>query len=32
MNASWNDPHVFHYMHYSQLRIVSVALLLMTLI
>lgn len=32
MNASWNDPDVFHYMHYSQLNIVSVALLLMTLI
>ena len=32
MNASWNDPDVFHYMHYSQLRIVSVALLLMTLV
>jgi len=32
MNASWNDPDVFHYMNYSQLRIVSVALLLTTLI
>jgi hypothetical protein len=32
MNASWSDPDVFHYMRYSQLRIVSVALLLMTLI
>ena len=31
MNASRNDPDVSH-MHYSQLRIVSVALLLMTLI
>jgi hypothetical protein len=32
MNASWSDPDVFHYMRYSQLRIVSVALMLMTLI
>jgi hypothetical protein len=32
MNASWSDPDVFHYMRYSQLRIVSVALLLMSLI
>jgi hypothetical protein len=32
MNASWNDPDVFRYMRYSQLRIVSVALLLLTLI
>jgi hypothetical protein len=32
MNASWSDPDVFHYMRYSKLRIVSVALLLMTLI
>ncbi len=32
MNASWKDPEVFHYMRYAELRIVSVALLLITLI
>lgn len=32
MNASWNDPDLFRYIHYSQLRIASVALLLTTLI
>jgi hypothetical protein len=32
MNASRNDADTFRYMHYSQLRILSVALLLMTLI
>jgi len=32
LNASWNDPDTFRYMSYSQLRILSVGLLLMTLI
>jgi hypothetical protein len=32
MNASWNGSDESHYMRYSQLRIASVALLLMTLI
>jgi len=32
LNASWNDPGSFRYMRYSQLRIISVALLLTTLI
>jgi hypothetical protein len=32
LNAPWEDPYGFHYMRYFQLRIVSVALLLMTLI
>ena len=32
LNASWNDPDTFRYMRYSQLRILSVGLLLMTLI
>jgi hypothetical protein len=32
MNASWRDPELIHYMRYCQLRIASVALLLMTLI
>jgi len=32
MNASWNYPDTFRYMRYSQLRIISVALLLATLI
>jgi hypothetical protein len=31
MNASWNDPDLFRYIRYFQLRVVSVALLLMTL-
>jgi hypothetical protein len=32
LNASWNDPDSFRYMRYSQLRIISVALLLTTFI
>jgi len=32
LNASWNDPNLFRYMRYSQLRIISVALLLTTFI
>jgi hypothetical protein len=31
LNASWNDPDPFRYMHYCELRIISAAFLVMTL-
>ena len=32
LNAAWRDPYGSHYLHYYQLRIITVALLMMTLI